>query len=221
MKKLVTPFLFISPFVFGQMALTEAQEIAYKYEVGSYSYMEAFKGHAGYGAPLILTADGGAAFFGDFSDEQGSMGLLVKVDKKGREEWKLQVRPEFDELESQAVVQDKNGNYFVFMLSYNSAKYRGGCERVVYVDKTGIILWDKTFGSYELINSPTFSYSRILEDGRLYLRGHIVTEKPAEGKDPSYLFWEGWISTTGELTQKTGVVIDWANSNWQDWYNVE
>jgi len=44
----------------------------------------------------------------------------------------------------------------------------------------------------------------------------VVLQKPAEGKDPTYNFWEGWLDKTGKLTQKTGVVIDWKkHEEWQ------
>ena len=200
---------------YAQLAMEDTDALISAYKLGSYSYHEQFKGHKGYGAPIILTLDGGAAMFGDFGGEKGSHGLLVKVDKNRKEEWKRAIRPQFDEMESQSVIQDKNGNYFVFMISYDYKRYRGGCERIVCLDKKGTILWDKTIGKYELVNSPTFSYIRSLSDGRISLRGHMVTEKPAEGKDPQYHYWEGWINSQGKLTQKTGVVIDWANKEWE------
>ncbi|MBL7849569.1 MAG: hypothetical protein JNN04_01615 [Cyclobacteriaceae bacterium] len=45
----------------GQLSLERAQEASRQFHLSSYSYHEAFIGHTGYGAPLILTADGGAA----------------------------------------------------------------------------------------------------------------------------------------------------------------
>jgi hypothetical protein len=118
-------------------------------------------------------------------------------------------------MESQSVVQDLKGSYYVFMLSYDPNKYRGGCERIAYLDKSGKVLWDKLIGSCELVNNPTISYSRMMKDGRLYLRGHVVTEKPEEEKDPKYRYWEGWMTSLGKLTQKTGEVIDWSNKEWE------
>ena len=204
--------LFASSMSYGQLTMEIAQDSAVrKYHIGSYSYHEQFKGHKGYGAPLILTADGGGAAFGD--GDEGCM--LVKLDQKGKVQWKRTLKPKGDEMESQSVVQDKNGNYYVFILVYDHTKYRGGCERVIFLNKTGTPLWDKFIGSCFLINNPTVSYIRAMEDGRVAMRGHVVTEKPAEGKDPSYHFWEGWINSKGIMTQKTGDVIDWANKDWE------
>ena len=183
-----------------------------KYHIGSYSYHEQFIGHNGYGAPLILTSDGGGAAFGD--GDEGIM--LVKVGKDGKEQLKRIIKPKGNETESQSVVQDKLGNYYVFMLTYDETKYRGGCERVVCLNKTGTTLWDKFIGSCELVNNPTVSYIKALSDGRISLRGHVVTEKPVEGKDPTYYYWEGWLDKAGKLTQKTGPVIDWTKQEeWQ------
>jgi hypothetical protein len=183
-----------------------------KYHISSYSYHEQFIGHQGYGAPLIFTADGGAAAFGD--GDEGCM--LVKLDKDGKEQLKKIFSRKGNEMESQSVVQDKNGDYYVFILVYDNSKYRGGCERVIYITKTGTIGWDKFIGSCYMVNNPTVSYIRALADGRIAMRGHIVTEKPLEGKDPTYYFWEGWLDKTGKLTQKNGVVIDWEKKEeWQ------
>src|SRR5258705_8669375 len=130
MKYLFVTLLFSSTFSFAQLPLNIANDSAViKYHIGSYSYHEQFKGHQGYGAPLILTADGGGAAFGD-----GDLGtMLVKLDKLGKETWKQIVKPKGNETESQSVVQDKNGNYYVFILVYDETKYRGGCERVAFL----------------------------------------------------------------------------------------
>jgi len=197
----------------AQLTVDQARDSAVmKYHIGTYSYHEQFIGHKGYGSPLILTADGGAASFGD--GDEGIM--LVKLDKSGKVQWKKILPRKGDETESQSVVQDKNGNYFVFLLTYDNTKYRGGCERVVFLNKSATIGWDKFIGSCALVNSPTVSYIRAIDDGRVSLRGHIVTQKPPEGKDPTYYFWEGWLDKTGKLTQKNGPVIDWKKQEeWQ------
>lgn len=183
-----------------------------KYHIGTYSYHEQFIGHSGYGAPVILTADGGAAAFGD--GDEGCM--LVKLDSQGKEQWKKILPRKGNEMESQSVVQDKHGDFYVFILVYDNSKYRGGCERVIYISKTGGVVWNKFIGSCYMVNNPTVSYIRALNDGSIALRGHVVTQKPLEGKDPTYYFWEGWLDKFGKLTQKTGAVIDWKKQEeWQ------
>jgi len=211
-------FILITSSAYCQLTMEVASDSAVrKYHIGSYSYHEQFKGHKGYGAPLILTADGGGAAFGD--GDEGSM--IVKLDKSGKVQWKKTIQPKGDEMESQSIVQDKNGNYYVFILVYDQTKYRGGCERVVMLSKTGAPLWDKFIGSCQLINNPIVSYIRALNDGRIYLRGHIVKEKPAEGKDPTYRFWEGWLTTKGALVQQSGDIIDWKNQDWKKRFSPE
>lgn len=205
---------------FGQLTIEAANDSAVmKYHIGQYSYHGQFKGHKDYGAPLILTADGGAAAFGD--GDEGSM--LVKLDKNGNIQWKKSFTAKGTEMESQSVVQDKGGNYYVFILVYDEAKfkYRGGCERTIFINKTGTIVWDKFIGSCNLVASPTVSYIRSLSDGRIAMRGHVVKVKPLEGKDPQYNFWEGWLDKTGKLTQKSGDVIDWKNEEWKKKFNPE
>lgn len=217
-RYLVVILLLVTSLGYGQLTMDIAQDSAVKkYHIGSYSYHEQFKGHKGYGAPLILTADGGGAAFGD--GDNGAM--LVKLDKNGREQWKRTILAKGDEMESQSVVQDKNGNYFVFILVYDNSKYRGGCERAVFLNKTGTIVWDKFIGSCYLVNNPTVAYMRALNDGRIALRGQVVTQSPPKGVDPNYLFWEGWINSKGTLTQKTGQVIDWKNQDWQKLFKPE
>lgn len=54
------------------------------------------------------------------------------------------------------------------------------------------------------------------------MRGQVVIEKPVEGKDPQYPFWDGWLNTKGVLTQKkTGAVIDWSNKDWEKRFKPE
>ncbi len=218
MKYLFIPVMLISSMAYGQLTMEIASDSTVrKFHIGSYSYHEQFKGHAGYGAPLILTNDGGGAAFGD--GDEGSM--IVKLDKNGKRQWKKTIAPKGNEMESQSVVQDKNGNYYVFILVYDNTKYRGGCERVVLLNKTGTIVWDKFIGSCYLVNNPTVAYMRQLGDGRIALRGQVVTQKPNPGEDPKYHFWEGWINDKGVLTQKTGDVIDWKNQDWQKLFKPE
>jgi len=215
MKYLFVILSLISSLAYGQLSSDEARKAFYSYKLGSYDYHEQFIGHSGYGAPVITTSDGGAAFFGGAGDSTGSFGLVVKLDKDGREEWKQAIRPLFDEIETQSVVQDNSGNFYVFILTYDLTKYRGGCERIVCLDRNGTIMWDKIIGECAQINNPIIAYIRSLEDGRIALRGHVATKKPRNGEDPKYYYWEGWIDHKGNLTQKTGDAIDWANQDWE------
>jgi hypothetical protein len=221
MKYIFLLLSLICTVAYGQLSIDEAKKDFVAYKLGSYSYHEQFIRHPGYGAPVILTADGGTAFFGGTGDSTGSYGLLVKLDKTQMEEWSQAIRPQFNEIETQSVAEDKNGNFYVFLLSYDEKRYRGGSERIVCLDKSGKILWDKTIGTYTVMNNPTIAYIRSLDDGRIALRGHVVTDKPLEGKDPVYRYWEGWIDSKGTLTQKTGNVIDWSKQEWQKLYEPE
>jgi len=213
MKYLSVILLFGSSIAYGQLSMEAARDTIARYRLGYSTYFQPFLEHPGYGAPWILTSDGGAAAFGD--------NMLYKFDRTGKEEWNRTVQVQFDEMETQSVAEDKKGNLYVFMLSYDSKRYRGGSERVLCYDKKGKVLWDKTLGAYTLMNNPTISYIRSLDDGRIYMRGHVVKEKPVEGKDPVYRYWEGWLDSTGKLTQKAGEVIDWAKGEWQARFKPE
>lgn len=205
--KYLLAILFTQSIAYGQLTMDSARATISKYRLGYSTYFEPFLEHPGYGAPWILTSDGGAAAFGD--------NQLYKFDKAGNEKWMRAVKPQFDEMETQGVAEDTKGNLYVFMLSYDSKRYRGGAERVLCYDKTGKLLWDKTLGAYSLINNPIVSYIRSLADGRIYMRGHVVEDKPIEGKDPVYRYWEGWLDRAGKLRQQAGEPIDWAKDEWQ------
>jgi hypothetical protein len=221
MKYLLVILSLVSSLAYGQLSIEEAKKAFYSYKLGSYDYHEKFTGLTGYGAPVITTSDGGAAFFGGSEDSTGEIGLVVKIDKNGMEQWKKAIRPKFDKIETQSVVQEKSGGFFVFMISYDNNKYRGGCERIVYLNKSGSVIWDQIISTCEMINNPTISYIRSLDDGRVALRGHMATTKPPEGKDPEYYYWEGWIDNKGKLTQKTGSKIDWSNQDWEQFFKPE
>jgi len=221
MKYLIVILSLVSSLAYGQLSIDDARKSFYTYKLGSYDYHEEFIGYAGYGAPIIITSDGGASFLGGSGDSIGSLGLIVKINENGMEEWKQIVRPQFDDIETQSVVQDINGNFYVFLLSYDNEKYRGGCERIVHINKDGSIIWDKIIGDCELVNNPVIAYIKALDDGRIALRGHIVIKKPDKGKDPEYCYWEGWIDNKGILKQKTGDIIDWANQDWQKLFKPE
>ena len=221
MKYLFVIFSLVSSMAYGQLSIDDARKAFYSYKLGSYDYHEQFIGYSGYGAPFITTSDGGAAFFGGTEDSTGEIGLVVKLDKDAREEWKKAIRPQFDKIETQSIVQDNSGDFYVFMISYDDKKYRGGCERIVYLNKTGEIAWDITIGNCGLINNPTINYIRSDKDGRIALRGHMATQIPKQGEDPKYYYWEGWIDNKGKLIQKTGDVIDWENQDWEKLFKPE
>lgn len=199
--------------VHAQLSKDSVQKIIQPYHLGYSYYFDPFIGKPGYGAPWILTADGGAAAIGDNS--------IYKFDKNGKEKWKRTVKPQFGEIESQSVAEDKKGNLYFFMLSYNPKGYRGGAERIVCYERTGKLLWDKTLSKYTLMNNPTVSYIKQAEDGRIYMRGHVVTDHPEKDKDPVYRYWEGWFDSKGVLTQKDGESIDWKKAEWQSKFKPE
>lgn len=214
MRQTIAILLIVHSVGYGQLTLDAAQQAAQPFHLSSYSYHEEFIGHAGYGAPRILTADGGAAVFGD--GDEGP--VLMKFDKEANVQWKRFITPKGTEMELQSVVQSKFGGFYVFMLVYDEAKfkYRGGCERAMLITKDGVVVWDKFIGSCGLLNSPTVSYIRALEDGSISLRGHVVRQKPPEGKDPTYLYWECILNNKGTITQKDGPAIDWQKTEeWQ------
>src|SRR5258705_9249804 len=110
MKYLISIVLFTYSTARAQLTLEIAKDsTTLKFHISSYSYHKQFIGHRGYGAPIILTADGGAATFGD--GDEGAM--LVKLNKSGKRQWKKSISPKGNEMESQSVVEDKNGNYYV------------------------------------------------------------------------------------------------------------
>ena len=196
----------------AQLTIESAQKASQPYHVSSYSYHEQFIGHPGYGAPLILTQDGGAAAFGD--GDAGSM--LYKFDPNGALSWKTTFPAKGKEMELQSAVQTSGGDYLVFALIHGLTSYVGGCERAAFIDKMGKMGWDKMLGSCNQVNNPTVSYIRSLADGRVALRGHVVKEPAAKGKDPVYRYWEAWITTDGKMTEKVGPAIDWSKKEeWQ------
>lgn len=201
----------------AQLTLDVAREkTVRKYHLGASTYFEAFVGHPGYGAIVILTGDGGSAAFGD--GDEGTM--LLKLDKTGVEKFKKKISMKGDEMEPQAVAEDKAGNLYVFMLVYDHAKYRGGNERVMCYSKVGTLLWDKYLGVFSGINNPVVSWIRTADNG-LSLRGHIAPTKPAEGKDPEYRFWDASINSKAVVTKKIGDVIDWSKPEWQEKFKPE
>jgi hypothetical protein len=217
MRALLIILLFINATAYGQLTVKTAQDSLQKYHLGTSTYFEGFINHPGYGAAVILTKDGGAAGFGD-----GDNGTeLIRLDKKGNVLWRKSIKKQFEETEPQCVAQDTAGNFYVFILNYNPAGYRGGCERVICFSKKGTLLWDKMLGTYTLLNRPTVSYIRTLKDGRIEMRGHVAKEKPLQGKDPVYHYWQGWFNSKGFLTEKVGEVIDWNNPEQQKKFKPE
>ena len=217
MKYAIILLFFVSIQAYSQLTFKQAQDSLRKYHLGVSTYFDDFLGRESYGAGVVLTKDGGATGFGD-----GDNGLeLIKLDKTGKTEWRKSINKQFEEIEAQCVAMDKQGNYYVFMLNYNPAGYRGGSERLVCFSNKGEMLWDKMLGPYTLLNNPVVSYVRTLDDGRLEMRGHIVIEKPLEGKDPVYHYWQGWCNSKGEITTKTGDVIVWENPEWMKKFKPE
>jgi len=217
MRSILLIFLFTSVSSFAQLTIKTAQDSLQKYHLGWSTYFEDFIGHPGYGTGVILTVDGGAAGFGD-----GDNGLeLIKLYKTGKVAWRKKIKKQFENMEPQCVAQDNLGNFYVFMLNYNPNGYRGGSERVVCFNKIGTLLWDKMLGPYTLLNNPTVSSVRMTKDGKIEMRGHVVKEKPAEGQDPKYHYWQGWFDSKGVLTQKVGDYIDWSKPEWQAKFKPE
>ena len=202
---------------FGQLAYEDArQKTVTEYHIGASTYFDDFAGHPGYGAIVILTSDGGAAAFGD--GDEGTM--LLKITKTGAEQFKKKISLKGDEMETQAVAEDKSGNLYLYMLVYDHAKYQGGNERIVCFNKAGMLLWDKYIGKFSSVNNPTVSWIRT-QDGVVSMRGHIAPVKPLEGQDPVYHFWESTIDSKGVMSQKVGDVIDWSKPEWQQKFKPE
>src|SRR6478736_3140856 len=132
MNRLLIILLLASSNAIGQITIDAARDsLVRKFHIGASTYLEQFVGHPGYGAIVILTTDGGAAAFGD-----GDEGLMLyKLDKTGKLQWKRKFSRKGTELEPQCVVQDNKGNFYTFSLVYGLTGYRGGCERVVFVNK--------------------------------------------------------------------------------------
>jgi hypothetical protein len=214
MKNILFILIFAHFTSFGQMTIQRAQDSLQKYHLGASTYFGDFTGHPSYGAHVILTLDGGAVGFGD--GDEGTE--LIKLDKSGKVTWRKKIKKQFEETEPQCVAQDNLGNFYVFILNYNPNGYRGGCERVICYNKLGTFLWEKILGKYTLLNCPTVSYVRALKDGRIEMRGHVVREKPVEGQDPKYHYWQGWFNGKGLLTEKTGDIMDWSNPEWMNKY---
>lgn len=221
MKSFFTVFFLTTFISFGQMTYEKASELSRKYEVYAYSYFEGFAGKPGYAAAVILTHDGGCAFLGEWYEGENHGPLLIKLDSAGNEQWQTKLKGSYDESESQGIVQDSNGNFYVFALVYSNSGYRGGCERVMCVSAKGTLIWDNLIGKFTLVNRPTFSYIHADENGKIELRGHIVKETPAEGKDPDSYYWSAWLNADGSMEQTTGQLINWETDKWQDWYKAE
>jgi hypothetical protein len=217
MKNSILLFALINVNAYGQLTYTQAQDSLRKYHLGVSTYFDGFSGHPSYGAGINLTKDGGAAGFGD-----GDNGLeLIKLDKTGKTQWRKSIKKQFQETEAQCVALDSLGNFYVFMLNYNPNGYRGGSERVVCFSNKGVLLWDKMLGAYTLMNNPIVSYVRTRDAGRIEMRGHVVKQKPLDGKDPVYSYWQGWYNSKGILTTKTGDAIDWKKPEWQNKFKPE
>jgi len=221
MKFITLFFVGLSSLAYSQITYEKASELSKQYEVYAYSYFEGFAGKPGYAASVILTNDGGCAFLGTWIENDHYGPLLIKLDADGKEQWKLKVNCEYNESEQQGIVQDSNGNFYIFQLVYSATGYRGGCEQVVCVSATGEKLWDKLIGDFTLVNRPTFSYIHVIENGKVELRGHIVLDEPAPDKDPQYYFWSAFLNAEGKVEAETGKPIDWANDNWKAWYQAE
>ncbi len=217
MKKILFFLLLVNVSAFGQLTFSQAQDSLQKYHLGVSTYFSDFLGHQSYGAGVNLTKDGGAVGFGD-----GDNGLeLIRLDKTGKVLWRKGMKKQFEEVESQCVAQDSLGNFYVFMLNYNPKGYRGGSERVICFSAKGILLWDKMLGNYTMINNPVVSFVRTVDGGRIEMRGHIATEQPLPGKDPSYHYWQGWYTSKGILKTKVGDIIDWSNPLWMKKFKPE
>jgi hypothetical protein len=210
MKYLLLLFVTLGSIAHAQLSTQLAKEAGSLHGLIYYTYLEGFEGYAGYAAPAIQTADGGAVVCGtQYGERDQTTGVVVKLDSDGRQKWVTHIAPNYNDLEVQGILQDQTGYYFVFVLSYNYKKYGGGVERVIFLDPQGELVWDKEMGPYTLLNSPTFAWIKLLEDGSVAVRGHIVTEKPLKGQDPVYRYWEGVIDNQGEMTQQIGDVMDY------------
>ena len=218
MKYCIFILVLITTQAFGQISLDDAKKLAAEHQFTTYRYHQKFEGHAEYSAPIVIS-DETIVFFS--KDKQTKEYALKKIKSDGELIWKFPVKQNYDELESQSLLITEEGMIFAFLLSYNYDVYRGGTERVILLDSEGSVVWDKLIGEFGLVNSPTFSWIRINEDGKVEMRGHIVTEFVEEDERPVYHYWRGWLDSEGNLNQEIGDALDWSDPATKALFEVE
>lgn len=215
--RLIILLLFISTNSFAQLSISDAKIAGEKFNIHNYTYHQKFEGHKEYAAPVYLTKDSGAIFYGDTN----SIIKIYKLDKESTLEWKVPVVLKYDEIETQSVIQDKDSNYYAFVLVFNRDKIKGSTQRVIHFDKNGDIIWDKMLADFTKKNNPHCSYIRLLDNNKLELRGHIVLDSELENKEFDYHYWRGWLDNKGNLQHEVTEVIKWSSDKWKAFLNIE
>jgi hypothetical protein len=128
---------------------------------------------------IIQTSDGGYAVAG-YTNSKGSGkedAWIIKLDQQGNKVWdKVFGGEEYDDAVS--IIQTSDGGYAVA----GSTESKGAGEKdawVIKLDKSGIIIWDKTFGG----SDDDYAWSLIQTDDGGYAVAGLTSSKGAGEED--------------------------------------
>jgi len=159
------------------------------------------KDHA---APVIVTRDGGLAIIGDYT-EVGTKGVkIVMLNDKKEIIFSHFFGPYMDNLEAQAVIEDRTGHFYAVMETHDKSDDSDTRERVVKFDHDGKIEWDIALEQKENHYHRHCNTITLNEDGKhIDFKGTVQPDKTAIANKEHYR-WNGKLDAKGTLKHEVG-----------------
>jgi len=208
MKSILLSLIFLlSVNCYGQLTLEDGKLWAKENNIELNEFGSTYIGKADFGAPVIITRDGGLAILGNYAEGETNGVKLVFLNEKKEVMWSHFFGSKNDNLDAQIIIEDRTGFFYVFMEAKDKKTPSDMRERVVKINGLGDVDWDYALERKEDNYHRRCTYVKLHEDGKhLLLFGTVQPDKVAIDNNEHYS-WKAKLDGHGKLIQEIGAIL--------------
>ena len=189
---------------YAQLSLKDGEAWAKEHNLTLSANYEVDMGVAGHAAPIIATRDGGLAIIGDYKEVNTQGVKIVMLDDKKNIIFTHFFGPFLDNLEAQAILEDRTGHFYAIMETHNKKMDSDTRERVVKIDHGGKIAWDIALEQKDNHYHRHCNTITLDPDGKhINMKGTVQPDKTAIANKEHYK-WTAVLDDRGILKQTVG-----------------
>ena len=190
-----------------QLTIKDGEQWAKEHGIILSPKFEVDMGVEGHAAPIVRSRDGGLVIIGDYQEVNTKGVKIVMLDDKGNIVFTHFFGPFLDNLEAQAVIEDRTGHFYAIMETHDKKVDSDTRERVVKFDHSGKISWDIALEQKENHYHRHCNTITLAEDGKhLNMKGTVQPDKTAIANKEHYK-WTATLDDRGILKQSVGAKL--------------